>query len=232
MGDRINKWLSNAGACSRREADRLVEAGSVTINGVTAELGSKVEEGDIVEIKGRRVNPVRKRVIIAFNKPAGVVCTTDRIREKDNIIDYINYPERIYPIGRLDKDSEGLILLTNDGSIVNGILKARYYHEKEYVVTLTRPYDEEFIEKMAAGVDLGDTVTRKCKVTPVSKVTFRIVLTQGINRQIRRMCEALGYRVKYLKRIRIMHIELGTLPVGQWRDLTHSEIRKLEKIFF
>lgn len=232
MEERINKWLSNAGACSRREADRLIEAGKVTINGITAELGSKVEDGDSVEINGRKVNPVRKRIIIAFNKPAGIVCTTDRIREKDNIIDYINYPERIYPIGRLDKDSEGLILLTNDGSVVNGILKARYHHEKEYVVTLTRPFDNDFIEKMSAGVNLGDEVTRKCKVTPVSKVTFKIVLTQGINRQIRRMCEALGYRVRYLKRIRIMHIELGSLPTGKYRDLTHSEMRELKRIFF
>ena len=227
---RINKYLSEAGYCSRRAADKLILAGRVTINGTTAELGSKVDLNDLVLVDGKSI--IKKDdnyVYIAFNKPIGIVCTTDTKAEKDNIIDYINFPIRIFPIGRLDKPSEGLILLTNDGDIVNKILRARNNHQKEYVVRVNRPISQEFVRKMRAGVPILDTVTQPCTVEKVDKFTFRIILTQGLNRQIRRMCEYLGYEVTKLKRIRIMNIHLD-LPVGKWRNLTAAELNKLNAL--
>jgi len=227
---RINKYLSEAGYCSRRAADKLILAGRVTINGTTAELGSKVDLNDLVLVDGKSI--IKKDdnyVYIAFNKPIGIVCTTDTKAEKDNIIDYINFPIRIFPIGRLDKPSEGLILLTNDGDIVNKILRARNNHQKEYVVRVNRPISQEFVRKMSSGVPILDTVTQPCTVEKVDKFTFRIILTQGLNRQIRRMCEYLGYDVTKLKRIRIMNIHLD-LPVGNWRNLTATELNKLNAL--
>ena len=224
---RINKYLSEAGYCSRRAADKLILAGRVTINGTTAELGSKVDLNDLVLVDGKSI--IKKDdnyVYIAFNKPIGIVCTTDTKAEKDNIIDYINFPIRIFPIGRLDKPSEGLILLTNDGDIVNKILRARNNHQKEYVVRVNRPISQEFVRKMSSGVPILDTVTQPCTVEKLDKFTFRIILTQGLNRQIRRMCEYLGYDVTKLKRIRIMNIHLD-LPVGKWRNLTAAELNQL-----
>ena len=227
---RINKYLSEAGYCSRRAADKLILAGRVTINGTTAELGSKVDLNDLVLVDGKSI--IKKDdnyVYIAFNKPIGIVCTTDTKAEKDNIIDYINFPIRIFPIGRLDKPSEGLILLTNDGDIVNKILRARNNHQKEYVVRVNRPISQEFVRKMSSGVPILDTVTQPCTVEKLDKFTFRIILTQGLNRQIRRMCEYLGYDVTKLKRIRIMNIHLD-LPVGNWRNLTATELDKLNAL--
>ena len=221
---RINKFLSEVGYCSRREADRLIEEGSVTINGQVPEMGTKINDGDEIRVKGILISGSKeKHVYIAFNKPVGIVCTTDTHVEKDNIIDYINHPKRIFHIGRLDKPSEGLILLTSDGDIVNKILRARNFHEKEYIVSLNKPFGRDFISKMSNGVPILDTVTRKCKVEAINKFTFRIVLTQGLNRQIRRMCQYLGYEVIQLKRTRIMNILLD-LPVGKWRDLTEKEL--------
>ena len=220
---RLNRFLSDAGFCSRREADRLIEAGRVTVDGVRAELGTRVRKGQKVRVGSRLIRQNDRMVLIAFNKPRGIVCTTDRIREKNNIIDYIHYPKRIYPVGRLDKDSEGLILLTNDGELGNEILRARNFHEKEYIVTVNRPVTDEFLRGMAGGVPILDTITRKCKVEKLDKRKIRIVLTQGLNRQIRRMCEYFGYRVVKLVRVRIMNIKLGDLPVGKYRDLTHQE---------
>ena len=216
------------GVCSRREADREIDKGNVTINGKVASLGDQVEEGDHVLFMGQEVVSKAKPVIIAFNKPKGVVCTADK-RDKDNIVDFINYPTRIYPIGRLDKDSTGLILLTNRGEVVNGILKARNYHEKEYIVRLNRPYSRDFLHDMRTGVYLDelDTTTRKCSVEPVDDKTFSIILTQGLNRQIRRMCKTLGYKVVSLKRIRIMNIKLGSLEVGKYRELKGDELETL-----
>ena len=227
---RINKYLSEAGYCSRRAADKLILAGRVTINGTTAELGSKVDLNDLVLVDGKSI--IKKDdnyVYIAFNKPIGIVCTTDTKAEKDNIIDYINFPIRIFPIGRLDKPSEGLILLTNDGDIVNKILRARNNHQKEYVVRVNRPISQDFVRKMSSGIPILDTVTQPCTVEKVNKFTFRIILTQGLNRQIRRMCEYLGYEVTKLKRIRIMNIHLD-LPVGKWRNLTATELNKLNAL--
>ncbi|HHT96542.1 MAG TPA: pseudouridine synthase [Clostridiales bacterium] len=226
---RINRFLSDAGICSRREADRYIEAGKVEIDGKVAELGARVNEDNIVSLNGKEIKRENRLVLIAFNKPRGIVCTTDR-REPDNIIDFINYGMRIYPIGRLDKDSEGLILLTNDGSIVNKILRAEHGHEKEYIVKVNKPVTQEFIEKMSAGIPILDTVTNQCEVKQIDKVGFRIVLTQGLNRQIRRMCEHLRYRVVDLKRVRIMHIELGKLKTGTYRNVTDQEIVELNKI--
>lgn len=224
---RINKYLSEVGFCSRRAADKLIEEGRVTINGAVPEMGTKISDGDEVRVDGKRISePKEKPVYIAFNKPVGIVCTTDTRVEKDNIIDYINYPTRIFPIGRLDKMSEGLIFLTNDGDIVNKILRARNNHEKEYLVNVNKPITSEFIEQMSNGVPILDTVTRKCKVEQISKNRFRIVLTQGLNRQIRRMCEHLGYNVVKLKRTRIMNVELD-IPVGQYRDLTADELETI-----
>lgn len=224
---RINKYLSEVGYCSRRAADKLLEEGRIKINGKIPELGTKISDEDIVEVDGK---PIRdneeKPVYIAFNKPVGIVCTTDTKREKDNIIDFINHPKRIFPIGRLDKPSEGLILLTSDGDIVNKILRARNNHEKEYLVRVDKPINPKFLEKMRNGVPILDTVTKKCEVEKIDDMTFRIVLTQGLNRQIRRMCEYLGYEVKKLKRIRIMNIKLD-LSIGKWRDLTDEEMKNL-----
>lgn len=226
---RINRFLSDAGVCSRREADRYIEAGKVEIDGKIAELGARVNEDNIVSLNGKEIKRENRLVLIAFNKPRGIVCTTDR-REPNNIIDFINYGMRIYPIGRLDKDSEGLILLTNDGSIVNKILRAEYGHEKEYIVKVNRPVTQEFIDKMSSGVPILDTITNECEIKQTDKFGFRILLTQGLNRQIRRMCEFLGYRVLDLKRVRIMHIELGKLKTGTYRNVTDQEIIELNKI--
>jgi 23S rRNA pseudouridine2604 synthase len=227
---RINKYLSEVGYCSRRAADKLIDQGRVTINGQVPEMGTKINPGDEVCVDGERISePNEKPVYLAFNKPIGVVCTTDTKVEKDNIIDFINYPKRIFPIGRLDKPSEGLIFLTNDGDIVNKILRARNRHEKEYLVTVDKPITRMFLERMANGVPILDTVTRKCELTEVGKYQFRIILTQGLNRQIRRMCEYLGYRVKKLKRIRIMNVKLD-IPVGKWRDLTPDELKEINRL--
>ena len=211
---RINKYLSEAGVCSRRGADRLIEEGRVSINGNHAFLGSVVN----------------KEVLIAFNKPRGIVCTTADPKSKDvNIIEYINYPERIFPVGRLDKDSEGLILLSNDGDLSNKIMKARNFHEKEYEVEVDKPFSDEFLKKMSEGVPILDTITRKCTLKRTGKTSFNIILTQGLNRQIRRMCEYFGYKVVRLKRIRIMNIRLGSLKSGTYRNITEKEYEELTK---
>ena len=227
---RINKYLSEIGFCSRRKADDLIAQNRVTINGKVPEMGTKVQPGDEVRVNGILVTePKEKHTYIAFNKPVGIVCTTDNRREKDNIIDFINHPKRIFPIGRLDKPSEGLILLTSDGDIVNKILRARNNHEKEYIVTVDKPINHHFIKRMGEGVPILDTITRPCEVEQLSNYTFRIILTQGLNRQIRRMCEYLTFEVTKLKRIRIMNIELD-LPVGKWRDLTDAELQELNEM--
>ena len=227
---RLNKFLSDAGYCSRREADRLVEQGVVKVNGKTAVMGQKVTINDSIMVKGKNISREEEQILIALNKPVGIECTTD-LNNPDNIVDFINFDKRIYPIGRLDKNSQGLILLTNDGSIVNNILKGSNYHEKEYVVTVDKPVTDDFIKKMSTGVRILDHVTRPCKVAKVKKHVFNIVLTQGLNRQIRRMCGELGYNVQKLKRIRIMNIELGNLPVGQYRKVTDSELKELMRNF-
>ncbi|MDB2473048.1 23S rRNA pseudouridine(2604) synthase RluF [Schleiferiaceae bacterium] len=230
MPTRINKYLSEIGHCSRRGADKLLEQGRITINGKVPELGEKVQEGDVVAVDGNVVgNRTEKHVYIALNKPRGIVCTTDRRVEKDNIVDFVGHPQRIFPIGRLDKPSEGLILMTSDGDIVNKILRARNNHEKEYVVSVDKPIRQEFITKMRNGVPVLDTVTRKCYVEQMGARSFRIILTQGLNRQIRRMCEHLGYRVTKLKRVRIMNINLD-LPLGDWRDLKTHELKELRRL--
>ncbi len=226
---RVNKYLSDAGMCSRREADKLIAEGKVTIDGVTAVMGAKVRKGQAVMLEGKSVSMDESLAFIAFNKPRGVVCTTDK-REKNNIIDFIQYNKRIYPVGRLDKESEGLILLTNDGDIVNKILRAGNNHEKEYVVTVNKLITSEFLKGMAAGVPILDTVTRPCKVKALDKFTFQIILTQGLNRQIRRMCEYFGYKVLTLKRTRIMNIHLGHLQIGGYRNVTEKEIEGLNKL--
>jgi len=228
---RINKFLSEIGYCSRRAADKLIEQGRVKINGEVPLMGTKISKKDEVSVNGKVVHRDKKKkmVYIVFNKPRGIVCTTDQLREKDNIIDYINYPTRIFPIGRLDKPSEGLIFLTNDGDIVNKILRARNNHEKEYEVYVDKPVTKEFLEHMKNGVPILDTITRKCKVKQTGKKTFKIILTQGLNRQIRRMCEYLGYEVKNLKRVRIMNIKLD-LKVGEYRDFTSSELNTLNQL--
>ena len=226
-GTRINKYLSEIGVCSRREADRLIEQGRITVNGQKPEMGTKISSGSEIRIDGKVVkSPIKKHVYLAFNKPVGIVCTTDTKREKDNIVDYINYPQRIFPIGRLDKPSEGLIFLTSDGDIVNKILRAGNNHEKEYIVTVDKPITQDFLKKMSAGVPILGQITKRCKVKQVSKYVFNIVLVQGLNRQIRRMCEYLGYHVQKLKRVRIMHIQLD-VPIGQHRKLTKSEMDKM-----
>ncbi len=227
---RINKYLSEVGFCSRREADKLLEQGRITLNGKIPELGTKVGPSDQVAVDGKNIGkPIKNHTYIAFNKPVGIVSTTDTKGEKDNIIDYINHPQRIFPIGRLDKDSEGLIFLTSEGDIVNKILRSKNNHEKEYIVTVDRPVNEEFVRKMSSGIPILDTVTDPCKVERISKFKFRIILTQGLNRQIRRMCEYLGFKVVQLKRIRIMNIHLD-IPVGQWRDLTEKEMAELNSL--
>jgi 23S rRNA pseudouridine2604 synthase len=229
-GIRINKYLSEVGYCSRRAADQLIERGRVKINGNIPEMGTKVLPGDQVTVDDEPIGKSQEEFIyIAFNKPVGIVCTTDHVREKDNIIDYINYPKRIFPIGRLDKPSEGLIFLTNDGDIVNKILRARNNHEKEYSVTVNKPVTKDFIQKMGNGIPILGTRTRKCFVKQTGSHTFTIILTQGLNRQIRRMCESLDYRVAKLKRVRIMNIKLD-VPVGQWRYLNEDEIWMIQSM--
>ncbi|MCF6141487.1 23S rRNA pseudouridine(2604) synthase RluF [Flavobacterium sp. K77] len=226
---RLNKFIGETGFCSRREADKIIEEGRVTINGVVPELGTKVGPHDEVRIDGKLIREkTEKPVYLAFNKPVGIECTTN-LDVRNNIVDYINYPKRIFPIGRLDKASEGLIFMTNDGDIVNKILRARNNHEKEYTVTVNKPITDRFIERMGNGVPILDTVTRKCKVEQISKFTFKIILTQGLNRQIRRMTEYLGYDVTALKRIRIINISLD-VPVGRYRDLTDAEIKELSAL--
>ena len=223
-GTRINKYLSEVGYCSRRASDKLIDEGRVRINGAVTEKGSKVLPGDIVSVDGKKISePKEDFIYLAFNKPVGIVCTTDTIREKNNIIDFINYPKRIFPIGRLDKPSEGLIFLTNDGDIVNKILRARNNHEKEYEVTVNKPITREFVKKMSEGIPILGTITRHCYVRQNSTHTFTIILTQGLNRQIRRMCEFLDYQVTKLKRVRIMNIKLD-VPLGKWRYLNEDEI--------
>jgi 23S rRNA pseudouridine2604 synthase len=226
---RLNKYLSEAGYCSRRKADELIDQGRITINGTVPEMGTKVSPEDIVRVDEVIIDIKKKKnVYLAFNKPVGIVCTTNPA-EKKNIVDYINYPTRIFPVGRLDKPSEGLIIMTDDGDIVNKILRARNNHEKEYIVTVNRLINPDFIERMGNGIPILDTVTKKCEVEQLSKYTFRIILTQGLNRQIRRMCEYLGYEVVKLKRIRIMNIKLD-VPVGKYREITPEELENLDKL--
>ncbi|MBF6608831.1 MAG: 23S rRNA pseudouridine(2604) synthase RluF [Flavobacterium sp.] len=226
---RVNKFIGETGFCSRREADKLIEEGRVTVNGAVPEMGTKVSPDDEVRIDGKLIREKNEKMVyLAFNKPVGIECTTN-LDVRENIIDYINYPKRIFPIGRLDKASEGLIFMTNDGDIVNKILRARNNHEKEYTVTVNRPITDRFIEKMGNGVPILDTVTKKCKVEQISKYNFKIILTQGLNRQIRRMCEYLDYEVTALKRIRIINISLD-IPVGRYRDLTDQEIATLNQL--
>ncbi len=227
---RINKYLSEVGYCSRRGADKLIDEGRVTINGVVPEMGTKIAPGDEVKVDGKLISdPKEEPVYIAFNKPVGIVCTTDTKVERDNIIEFINFPKRIFPVGRLDKPSEGLIFMTNDGDIVNKILRARNNHEKEYLVTVNYPVTDEFLRDMSNGVPILDTVTKKCKVERVDKNKFKMVLTQGLNRQIRRMCEYFDYRVMKLRRIRIMNIKLD-VPVGKWRHLTQDELKEINRL--
>ncbi len=226
---RINKFISETGFCSRREADKLVENGRVTLNGRLAVLGDKATETDDVRVDGKPLKAKKAGVYIAFNKPVGITCTTER-QIKGNIIDYIQHKERIFPIGRLDKPSEGLIFLTSDGDIVNKILRAGNNHEKEYVVTVDKPLRADFVEKMSNGIPILDTVTKKCFVRKDSPNSFTIILTQGLNRQIRRMCEYLGYQVTKLKRVRIMQVTLKDLAVGKWRNLTVSEMQQINEM--
>lgn len=225
---RLNKALSEQGFCSRRQADVLIEQGRVTINGEVATLGDRVMPNDTVLVDGKSSQKRNADVFIAFNKPVGITCTTDQ-KIEGNIIEYINHPERIFHVGRLDKPSEGLIFLTNDGDIVNKILRAGNLHEKEYIVTVDRPVNDDFIKRMGNGIPILDTITKKCKVERISRFVFRIVLVQGLNRQIRRMCEFLGYEVVKLKRVRIMNISLGDLKLGEWRDLTPTELQEIRE---
>ncbi len=227
---RINKYLSEVGFCSRREADKMLEQGRITVNGVIPEMGTKVSEEDEILVDGISIRKQEEdHVYIALNKPVGIVCTTDTKRESNNIVEFVNHPKRIFPIGRLDKPSEGLIFLTNDGDIVNKILRARNNHEKEYVVTVNKPITKDFIRKMSNGIPILGTVTRKCEVKQIGSHSFSIILTQGLNRQIRRMCEHLDYRVAKLKRVRIMNIKLD-VPVGQWRYLNEDEILVIQSM--
>lgn len=227
---RINKYLTEIGYCSRRGADKLIDEGRVTINGKLPELGTKIAPNDVVCVDGKPVSKAAEEfVYLAFNKPVGIVCTTDTAAEKDNIIDFINFPKRIFPIGRLDKPSEGLIFLTNDGDIVNKILRARNNHEKEYLVTVNKNIDDYFLKRMRNGLPILDTVTRKCIVEKIGKNKFRIILTQGLNRQIRRMCEYLGYEVTALKRIRIMNVNLD-VGIGKWRHLSAKEMSEINRL--
>jgi 23S rRNA pseudouridine2604 synthase len=223
---RLNKYISETGICSRREADSWIEQGLVSVNGIVALLGTQVQEGDDVRVRGQPLGTKKKDTYIAFNKPVGITCTTE-LHVADNIIDYIGHSERIFPIGRLDKDSDGLILLTNNGDIVNEILRAENNHEKEYLVTVDRAVSDEFLSGMAGGVAILDTVTKPCKVHRLGRNQFRIVLTQGLNRQIRRMCEVFDYKVRRLQRIRIVNVRLGDLKLGHWRNLSMDELRGL-----
>ncbi|MBD8499645.1 23S rRNA pseudouridine(2604) synthase RluF [Paenibacillus arenosi] len=226
---RINKFISETGICSRREADKWVDAKRVTINGKVAELGSTVEDGDDVRVDGKPIGNKRNTVYIALNKPVGITSTTEH-HVQGNIVDFVNHKERIFPIGRLDKDSEGLILLTNDGDIVNKILRAENDHDKEYIVTVDKPINQTFVDGMSRGVRILGTKTKPCQVTQIGERMFNIVLTQGLNRQIRRMCEVFGFKVVKLKRIRIMNVHLGSLKRGQWRDLTDKELAEIMKL--
>lgn len=227
---RINKYLSEIGFCSRRAADKMIEEGRIKINGVIPEMGTKVGINDQIHVDGKLIQDRKiQHVYLAFNKPRGIVCTTDTKREKDNIVDFINYPERIFPVGRLDKASEGLIIMTNDGDIVNKILRARNNHEKEYIVRVDLPITPSFLQQMREGVPILDTVTRECEVEQLDRYKFRIILTQGLNRQIRRMCEYCGYEVKSLKRIRIMNIPLD-VPIGQYRHFTDEELSTIKAL--
>ena len=228
-GIRINKYLSEAGICSRREADRQLEAGNVEINGRTAAVGDRVLPGEQVYYQGRLVEAEQERILLVVNKPKGIVCTAEK-REKDNIIDFLNYPKRIYPVGRLDKSSEGLLLMTNEGDFVNKIMRSGNHHEKEYLVEVHKTVTDSFLRGLAGGVPILDTMTRKCKVERTGRKSFKIILTQGLNRQIRRMCEYFDYRVVSLKRVRIMNIHLGDLPVGQYRPVTPEELHRLEQM--
>ena len=229
-GIRINKFLSEAGVCSRREADRQVELGNITIDGKVAETGARVLPGQTVLFQGKKVSKEEEMILIAFHKPVGIVCTAEK-REKNNVIDYIDYPKRIYPIGRLDKDSEGLILMTNNGEMMDKILRSANGHEKEYIVTVNKEIDDSFIKAMSGGIYLAelDRTTKPCKVTALGKKTFRIILTQGLNRQIRRMCSTQGREVVQLKRIRIMNILLGDLKPGEYRNVTEAEYQQLKE---
>ncbi len=224
---RLNKYLSDSGVCSRREADRIIEAGRVCIDGHVALMGEKVEEGQKVTVDGKPVENKNGLILLAVNKPIGVVCTTSDKDRAQNIVEFINYPERIYPIGRLDKDSEGLLLMTNRGDITDKILRGSNMHEKEYIVKVNKPIDDKFVTTMENGVPILDTVTRKCKVIPVGKQQFKITITQGLNRQIRRMCEYCGYKVVSLKRLRILNIKLGDLKTGEYRIVSNDERKKL-----
>ena len=222
----LNKYISSTGICSRREAEKLIEQGRVTINGKPTQLGNRVFEGDVVKIDGQALKAKPKTLYIALNKPVGIVCTTDS-KEKNNIVNFVGHPQRLFPIGRLDKPSEGLIFLTNDGDIVNKILRAGNQHEKEYLVTVNKLITPDFIKKMSNGIPILGTVTKKCKVEKINDFTFKIILTQGLNRQIRRMCEYLQYEVTKLRRTRIMNVALGNLKYGDWRELTSEELQKI-----
>lgn len=226
---RLNKYLSEAGVCSRREADKLIEQGKVTVDGVRAEAGMKVGRGQTVRIGKKVISRTDEMVVLAVNKPRGIVCTEER-RERDSIVRFLNYPVRITYVGRLDKESEGLLLMTNNGDIINKMMRAGNRHEKEYKVTVDKPVTEEFLKKMSEGVAILDTVTRPCVTEKTGKYKFRIILTQGLNRQIRRMCEALGYEVKELVRTRVMNIELGTLKPGEYRKVTDEELNELYEL--
>jgi 23S rRNA pseudouridine2604 synthase len=225
----LNKYISETGICSRREADKFIEAGRVTLNGVIAVKGNRVTVGDVVLLNGKPLRSNPKRIYIAFHKPRGLTCTTD-LRDKSNVVSYINHTQRIFPIGRLDKDSEGLIFLTNDGDIVNKILRSRNGHEKEYIVVVDKPLAPDFVRRMSNGIPILGTTTKQCAVEKKGQTTFRIILTQGLNRQIRRMCEYMGYEVKKLKRIRIMFMKLDDLAVGKWRYFTETEMKEIEEL--
>lgn len=229
MGEqlRINKYLSSIGYCSRREADRLIEQGKITIDGHIALVGEQVTKDQLITINGIPVGDKPREIVIAFNKPKGIVCTSSN-KEKNNIIDYLHFPTRIYPVGRLDKDSTGLILLTNDGDLTDRILRGKNNHEKEYLVTVQKPLRPEIIHAMEQGIPILDTITRPCHIIQIDSHTFRIILTQGLNRQIRRMCEYFGYKVLTLKRVRVMNIHLGELPEGTWREITGNELIELK----
>lgn len=224
----LNKYISSTGICSRREADRWIADGRVTINDMPTKLGNRVEEGDVVKVDGKPLQTKPKALYIALNKPVGIVCTTDK-KEPKNIVDFIGHKERLFPIGRLDKPSEGLIFLTNDGDIVNKILRAGNQHEKEYIVSVDKRITEQFMRKMRHGVPILGTVTKKCKVEKINDRTFKIILVQGLNRQIRRMCEYLDYKVIKLKRIRIMNVKLGRLKLGDWRELSTDEMKMIQQ---
>ena len=226
---RLNKFISETGFCSRREADKLIDGGKVTVNGIIPEMGTQVSEADYIEINGKPLKNKENLIYIAFNKPVGITCTTEH-KVNGNIIDFINFPKRIFPIGRLDKPSQGLIFLTNDGDIVNKILRSGNNHEKEYVVTVDKPISTDFVKRMSSGIPILETITKRCFVKKESKYVFTIILTEGLNRQIRRMCEYLGYSVVKLERIRIMNVSIDNLPIGKWRYLTQNELSDINDL--